>query len=714
MSPDLLTIIILLTGSLTALTFVYNWYRQLNRQIVAEPAILATAAKIKLGIHSFTKQQFTVSFIVLAIFFIIIAVMVALQFLDYWYVPFAVISGGSFSALTAYIGLMAGSKSNAITAHHTKYGINVAFKSALTGGSIMGFSVCGFALLDLAFWYSLIYFQHPEMSSYEVMDLITANIITFAFGASFMAFMARIAGGIYTKLADMAADIVGKGRFGWEEDDARNPATIADNVGDNVSDIAGMGQDLNESYVGGNAAAMEAGVQSIHAYNALFSSAILASVLVMLPLSISVLGIFASLIGLSVIQAKANNFRALLNSVRKGIYLTSALIILGSIPIVYYALGELKFILPVIIGLLTGNALAFLSEYYTSTSYKPVQMLARKTTGGHASVIIEGQALGMESVLFSAIILIAGMLASFFSVGGALSYELGIFGVSLAAVSMLSTLPITLTIDAFGPIADNAQGLLEMNHIDGERLEIGNNLDALGNTTAATGKGYAIGSAAFAAIALINALWHTIEKAMLKFDLPFHEIDLSINNIWLMSGLLIGSAMPWLFSSYLLRAVGNGALVLIKEIERQVRDLGIDIGLNVPDYERCVKIAVLTAQKYSIAPAIMVIVIPFLVAVIGGPAMLLSFLLSALFSAYCQAVFMSIAGGAWDNSKKLIESGLYGGKHSEAHLAAITGDMVGDPYKDTAGPSLNILIKLMVTFSILMSPLTMYLHYWLF
>lgn len=710
MEHEILNLLILVLGGLVSLTYVFSKQRWLNRQIVAEHGIENVAEKIRTGVRSFIRKQFSTAFAVIGIFFIFISWMVAKEFLNSWYTPFAVLSGAFFSALSAYFGLLAAVKANAVTAAFTKKGLNQAFRAALNGGSVMGFSVCGFGLLDLAFWYALIYFQHPDMPSYEMMEILTSTVITFAFGASFMAFMARVAGGIFTKSADSAADTVGKGEFGWEEDDVRNPATIADNVGDNVSDVAGMGQDLNESYVGGNVASMEAGFQAFHSYAAVFGVAIAASVLVMLPLAISTIGIIASMIGLYSIRAKDNSFKALLNAVRRGVYLTSVLIVLGSIPLIHYFFDNWNFVYAIIIGLVTGNALAFVSEYYTSSSYKPVLNLAKKAEGGHASIVVEGQALGMESVLSSALILVIGMVSAFYLVGYG-DYNLGIYGVSLAAVAMLSTLPITLTIDAFGPIADNAQGLLEMNKIDGERARIGNNLDALGNTTAATGKGYAIGSAAFAAIALINALWHTIESAMTRFNLPFLEIDLSINNIWIMSGLLIGGAVPWLFSSYLLRAVGNTAFILIKEIKRQVRELGINRGENSPDYQKCVTISLAAAQKYSIVPAFLVIVIPFIVALIGGPAMLLSFLLSALFSAFCKAVYMNNAGGAWDNAKKMIEAGFLGGKNTDAHRAAITGDMIGDPYKDTAGPALNILIKLMVTFSILMAPLTMYLHY---
>ncbi len=715
LSLENLNLLILVLASLTALSMVVIKKRWLNQQLVTDQGILLVSGHIRTATLSFIKRQYSTAGKVIFFIFLLLLFLAYEGFLTY-YTPFAVLSGAFFSALSAYLGMLAAVKANAITAYATKLGINKAFKAALNGGAVMGFSVCGFGLLDLAFWYGFIKFMNPAMPVEELMGIITQTIITFAFGASFMAFWARVSGGIFTKSADSAADTVGKGEYGLAEDDARNPATIADNVGDNANDVAGMGQDLNESYVGGNAASMEAAFYSHGSFVAYFGAAISVATLVMIPLAISALGVLASIIGLAAIRVNGHGFRELLFSVRRGVYLTSFLIALGSFFLSKYAIGNLSLFWPVVIGLLTGNGIAWVAEYYTSTNYRPVKKLAEKATGGYASVIVDGLALGKESVLVTALVLIGGMLGAFYVVGAG-DFNLGIYGVSLAAVAMLSTLPITLTIDAFGPIADNAQGLLEMNRIDGDRAKIGNDLDSLGNTTAATGKGYAIGSAAFAAIALINALQHVVERALINLRdvigfVP--EIDFSLNNIWVISGLILGTAVPWLFSSKLLRAVGNTAFIMIAEIHRQIKELGILEGKNPPDYQRCVDIATKAAQKYSIQPAILVIFIPTAVAILGGPGMLSAFLLAALVSSFAQAVYMSNAGGAWDNAKKMIEAGLYGGKNSSAHRAAIAGDMVGDPFKDTAGPSLNILIKLMVTLSILMAPLTMYLHYLFF
>lgn len=705
-----LNLLILVVAAITSLLMVVIKKNWLKHQEVKEPELVRISGYIKTGVLSFIKRQYTSSGKIIAVIFVTLLALAYFGFISF-YTPFAVLTGAFFSALSAYLGMTSAVRANAIMAHYTKKGLNPAFRVGLNSGAVMGFSVCGFGLLDLSIWYSLISLLSPDMPVNQLMEVITSTVITFAFGASFMAFMARVAGGIYTKAADFAADVVGKGEYGLAEDDPRNPATIADNVGDNASDIAGMGQDLNESYVGGNAAAMEAGYQSMIAYSTVFGVAISAAVLVMIPMAISAIGVFASIIGLASI--KASSYEGLLNSVRRGIYLTSILIAVGSVPVIWFSFHNMHLWWPILFGLLTGNAIAWIAEYFTSPGYRPVKRLAEKATGGHPSVVVDGISLGMESVLSTAIVLVIGMLAAFFLAGMG-DYSLGIYGVGLAAVAMLATLPITLTVDAFGPVADNGQGLLEMTGVEGERAKIGNSLDSLGNTTAATGKGYAIGSAAFAAIALINALWHTIHAALVKYGLPTDNISLDINNIWIVSGLILGVSVPWLFSSKLLRAVGNAAFIMIAEIKRQINTLGILEGKNPPDYQKCVDISVTAAQKYSIAPAMLVIFIPIIIAILGGPAMILAFLLGALASGFGQAVFMANSGGAWDNAKKLIEAGFHGGKNSPAHKAAITGDMVGDPFKDTAGPSLNILIKLMVTVSILTAPLTVWLHFLIF
>lgn len=705
-----LNLLILFVAALTSLSVLIMKSRWLRRQEVTEPELLKISAYIKSGVLSFLKRQYTSSGVIIGIVFLILLVLAYLDFISF-YTPFAVLTGAFFSALSAYFGMTAATRANAITAHQTKNGLNKGFKAALNGGAVMGFSVCGFVLLDLGLWYSTIYLLSPNMPANELMGVITSTVITFSFGSSFMAFMARVAGGIFTKAADFAADVVGKGEYGLEEDDARNPATIADNVGDNASDIAGMGQDLNESYASGNAASMEAGFAAHGNYALVYGTAITASILVMLPLAISAIGIFASIIGLLVI--KADDYDGLLKGVRRGIYLTSILTAIGAAIVISLVMPNLNLWFSVLFGLITGNAISYVAEYFTSANFKPVKKLAEKANDGHPSVIVEGISLGMRSVLVTALVLVIGMLAAFF-IGGGGDYQIGIYGVSLAAVAMLSTLPITLTVDAFGPIADNAQGLIEMTHLGSERAKIGNSLDSLGNTTAATGKGYAIGSAAFAAIALIGALWNVIEAAMTKQGIPSAIVTLDIRDIWIISGLILGAAVPWLFSAKLLKAVGDAASVMIHEVKRQIKDLNLLSGKNQPDYQKCVDISTRAAQHFSIAPALLVIFIPLVIAIIGGPAMIVAFLLATLASGFCQAVYMANAGGAWDNAKKYIESGMFGGKNSLAHKAAITGDMVGDPFKDTAGPSLNILIKLMVTVSILTAPVTVYLHYLIF
>ena len=692
-----LNLIILYSAAITSLLMMISKKFWIKKQEVLEPEILKISKDVHKGTISFLKRQYTSSAWVIGSAFFVLLFLAYKDFISF-YTPFAVLTGAFFSALSAYLGMTTATKANAVTAHYTKFGLNKSFRAALNGGAVMGFSVCGFILLDLALWYSIISAFSPNLPEAELMEVITSTIITFSFGASFMAFMARVAGGIFTKAADFAADMVGKGRYNLEEDDPRNPASKADMVGDNASDIAGMGQDLYESFGAGIAAAMQAG------------SMLLFSAFVMIPLSISALGIFASIIGLAMIRT--NNEEKLLGSIRRGIYSTSILIIAGSAFIIYFSTGSLTLVVPIIIGLLTGNGISWICEYYTSTDYKPVKLLAKKAEISHASVVLGGLSLGKKSVLPIALVLVVGMISSFYFAGFG-DYNLGIYGVSLAAVAMLSTLPITLTVDAFGPIADNAQGLIEMTGGNEKRKRIGNSLDALGNTTAATGKGYAIGSAALAAVALIGALSNTIQSALIKFNLPT-EINTDALNVLFLAGLLLGVAVPWLFSAKLLDAVNEASTVMINEIERQIEKLGILEGKNEPDYNKCIDISTKAAQHYSIVPAILVIVFPILIAILGGPTMIIAFLLGALFSGFCSAVKMSNAGGAWDNAKKYIEAGFLGGKNSPAHKAAITGDMVGDPYKDTAGPSLNILIKLMITVSILTCPVTMFLHYLIF
>ncbi|MGE5426050.1 MAG: sodium-translocating pyrophosphatase [Bacillota bacterium] len=735
---------IVMFASLLSLSVVVVKLKWLRRQEVLEPELVRLSGYIKTGVASFIRRMYLTSGKIIGGIFIFLLLLALSGWLNVL-TPWAVLSGAFFASLSSYFGMTAAARANKIVAYLTKFGLKAAFKGALNGGAVMGFSVCGFGLLDLAIWYLIIMWTSPQMGMYEQIEVLTSTVITFSFGASYIAFMARVSGGIYTKSADEAADTVGKGEFNLNEDDYRNPAVIADNTGDIASDVYGMGTDLNESFVGGNAASMEAGYQAaathvqvygvpsavssfhsteqiasnelgagaLQTNSTVFGLGMTAALLVMLPLAISALGILASLIGLYAIRVKDNSLKELLKSVRRGVYLSSLLVVIGSFFIVYYTFEDLGYFWSVVIGLVTGNAISFVSEYHTSASYKPVQRLAEKANGGHASVVIEGNALGMSSVLYTAIVLVAGMIASYF-VAGHGDYNLGLYGISLSAVSMLSTLPLTLTIDAFGPIADNAQGLLEMARIDGDRAVIGNNLDATGNTTAATGKGYAIGSAAFAAFVLVNALRHVINSVMIRHGIDASEVTYSIFDIWTISGIIIGVSVPWLFSARLLRAVGDTAVVMMNEIRRQFATMGILEGKSLPDYQKCIDISVKAAQKESRFPAFMVIFIPLIIGILGGPNMLLAYLLGALASGFGQAVFMANAGGAWDNAKKLIESGWYGGKNSPAHKAAITGDMNGDPYKDTAGPSLNILIKLMVTVSILAAPITIPLHFLVF
>jgi K(+)-stimulated pyrophosphate-energized sodium pump len=699
--------------SMLALFYVYlRWRQLLSNSGVVDPEMLKISSIIKKATQSFVRLQSLVSGRDIGIIVILLFIANYFGYISI-YTPFAVFTGAFFSAFAAYIGMMAACTANAIVASNTKYGILKAFSSAMQGGSVMGFIVVGFGLLDLSIWYAIIYYTNLDLPASEVSGLIVSTVITFAFGASYMAFRARVSGGIFTKSADSSADIVGKGEYKLDEDDPRNPAVIADNAGDNASDIAGMGQDLNESYVGGNAASMEAGLSLFQSSAITFGVMISIATLIKIPLAVSCIGVVASIIGLSIVKSKKADLKSLITSVRRGVYLASIIVIIGSFFLIRFTFDNLNFFWPIVIGILTGNAISFIAEYFTSASNKPTQKLAAKSKDGHASVIIEGHAIGYESAAYTIILVVVGIILSFVLSGGSLeNKEVGIYGLSLAAVAMLSILPITLTIDAFGPIADNAQGILEMRRIKGKRAEIANAMDSLGNTTAATGKGQAIGSAAFASLSLIWALDHIVKLSMTKYSLPINVLDPSLDNIYVITGLMLGVAVPFLFVSKLLRAVGDTASKLIKEIKDHI--VQIINGTEEPNYQRCVTIATKEAQKQSIFPGVMVIVIPTIIYVFGGPDMIKGFLLSSLAMSFGLAILQSNAGGAWDNAKKYIEAGNFGGKGSLAHEAAITGDMIGDPYKDTSGPSLNILIKLMITYSIMATPVLVNLHFAIF
>ncbi len=711
---EVLTNLVITAGtSVLALSYVLlRWRQLLSNSGIVEKEMFDLSSIIKEATQRFFRLQSLVSGRDIGIIVIILFIANYFGYISI-YTPFAVFTGALFSALAAYIGMMAACTANAIVASNTKFGILKTFVSAMQGGSVMGFIVTGFGLLDLSIWYCIIYYTNLDLPANEVSGLIVSTVITFAFGASYMAFRARVSGGIFTKSADSAADTVGKGEYKLEEDDPRNPAVIADNVGDNASDVAGMGQDLNESYVGGNAASMEAALSVFQSSAITFGIMISIATLIRIPLAVSSIGVVASIIGLSFVKTRKADMKSLISSVRRGVYIASALVIIGSFFLIYFTFDNLNFFWPIAIGIITGNAISFISEYFTSDSNKPTQKLASKSKDGHASVVIEGHAIGYESAAYTIVVVSIGMILSYVLSGGTLANkEPGIYGLSLAAVAMLSTLPITLTIDAFGPIADNAQGILEMRGIKGERAVIANAMDSLGNTTAATGKGYAIGSAAYASLSLIWALDHIIKLSLVKYSLPMNTLDPSLDNIFVIVGLMIGVATPFLFVSKLLRAVGDTASKLMKEIKDHI--VQIINGTEEPNYKKCVTIATKEAQKKSTFPGLMVIIIPTLVYVLGGPDMVKGFLLSSLTVGFGLAVLQANAGGAWDNAKKYVEAGNFGGKGSLAHEAAITGDMIGDPYKDTSGPSLNILIKLMITYSIMTTPILLNLHFAIF
>jgi len=576
----------------------------------------------------------------------------------------------------------------------------------------MGFTVVGLGLLDLSIWFALLryVFYTPDSAAvYHLIaqakangivmtadaaqiQLISSAMLTFGMGASSMALFARVGGGIFTKAADVGADLVGKVEAGIPEDDPRNPAVIADNVGDNVGDVAGMGADLYESYVGSIVATIALAVAA--GYN--FGGALV-------PMLMAALGTTASLIGTFFVRCGERvDQKSLLRALRKGTYISSGIIILASFPVIYFSLDcahypeRIGVYFAVLAGLLAGVAIGYITEYYTSDSYKPTRELASASLTGPATIIIGGISLGMLSTLLPVIIAGIAILISFYASGGAHNFNQGLFGVSIAAVGMLSTLGITLATDAYGPVADNAGGIAEMSHLPKEVRERTDALDALGNTTAATGKGFAIGSAALTALALIVAYIDEI-----KIIAPDFNLNLSLTNPPLLVGLFIGVMLPFLFSSMTMKAVGRAAQNIVKEVRRQFKEItGLMEGTADPDYSTCVDICTRGAQKEMILPALSGIISPLIVGLILGVNGVAGMLAGATASGFVLAVMMANCGGAWDNAKKHIEGGNFGGKKSESHKAAVVGDTVGDPFKDTSGPSINILIKLLSMVSI--------------
>lgn len=664
-------------GAVISLLFALFLTHRIRGYSTGTERMTQLSAAIKRSAQVYLKRQY----LGVSIFFsIMFAVLITLRYLGLVnpFVPYAFITGGFFSALSGFIGMSIATSSNARTAFAASESLNKGLRVAFSAGGVMGFTVVGLGLLDMSFWYFLLtYAFHLDVQA------VASAMLTFGMGASCMALFARVGGGIFTKAADVGADLVGKVEAGIPEDDPRNPAVIADNVGDNVGDVAGMGADLYESYVG-----------SIVSSTALAVAAGLGVRGVMIPMVMAAIGIVASIVGTFFVRSGEQlDQKALLAALRKGIYVSSTIIVVVAFALVWFVLGKehIGIFFAIVTGLTSGILIGQFTEYNTSDSYIPTQRVASAATTGPATVIISGIALGMKSTLVPILIIGTSVLTSFYVAGGSTSFNLGLFGIGLSAVGMLSTLGITLATDAYGPVADNAGGIAQMSNMDPEVRRRTDALDSLGNTTAATGKGFAIGSAALTSLALLASFMHEVQ-----LNNPSYSITLDIMNPATLTGLFIGGALPFLFSSMTMSAVGRAAQSVVIEVRRQFREItGIMEHKVEPNYASCVDICTKSAQREMVLPALTAIAFPIVTGLLLGPYAVAALLAGATVSGFVLAIMMSNAGGTWDNAKKYIESGNHLGKGSDAHKAAIVGDTVGDPFKDTAGPSINILIKLL-------------------
>lgn len=717
-------------ASLLALALAGYFYRQMKQESEGTPTMARIASYVRKGAMSYLKQQYkivTLVFIGLAALFAIMAYGFNLQ--NHW-VPVAFLTGGFFSGLSGYLGMKTATYASARTANAARNSLNKGLKVAFRSGAVMGLVVVGLGLFDISFWYLLLDFCIPEdaLNPTAKLCVITTTMLTFGMGASTQALFARVGGGIYTKAADVGADLVGKVEAGIPEDDPRNPATIADNVGDNVGDVAGMGADLYESYCGSilATAALGAAAYIGTGDTAMQFKAVIA------PMLIAAVGIILSIIGIFAVRTKENaGMRELLKALSTGTNLSAGLIVIATFSILWVLQIDnwLYISLAVVIGLIVGIVIGQSTEFYTSQSYKPTQKLAESGKTGPATVIISGIGLGMVSTTIPVIAVVAGIILSYWLASGFdfTNISMGLYGIGIAAVGMLSTLGITLATDAYGPIADNAGGNAEMSGLGAEVRKRTDALDSLGNTTAATGKGFAIGSAALTGLALLASYIEEIRIGLERIgttvlELPngvvvmIHEAgftdfmmfyDVTLMNPKVLSGMFIGSMMAFLFCGLTMNAVGRAAARMVEEVRRQFREIkGILEGKTEPDYARCVQISTLGAQKEMVFPSLLAIIAPIVTGLLFGVPGVIGLLIGGLSSGFILAIFMANSGGAWDNAKKYVEEGNFGGKGSEVHRATVVGDTVGDPFKDTSGPSLNILIKLMSMVAIVMAGLT--------
>lgn len=717
-------------ASVVALGMAWFFFRSMMKEDEGTDRMKEIATHVRKGAMAYLKQQYkvvTIVFVVLAIVFAFMAYVLKVQ--NPW-VPFAFLTGGLFSGLAGFFGMKTATYASARTAHGARTGLDKGLKIAFRSGAVMGLVVVGLGLLDIAIWFVVLNAVYAGEAT--ALVTITTTMLTFGMGASTQALFARVGGGIYTKAADVGADLVGKVEANIPEDDPRNPATIADNVGDNVGDVAGMGADLYESYCGSILSTAALGATAFAMNGDMQLRAVIA------PMVIAAIGIFLSLIGIYLVRTKEGaSMKDLLHSLGLGTNVSAGLIAVSTF-IILYLLGIENWLglsFSVISGLVAGVIIGQATEYYTSQSYRPTQKIAEASETGPATVIIKGIGTGMISTMVPVVTISVAIMLSYLCANGfdmslsAKSISVGLYGIGIAAVGMLSTLGITLATDAYGPIADNAGGNAEMSGLGQEVRERTDALDALGNTTAATGKGFAIGSAALTALALLASYIEEIKIAMIRavengkqyvdaagniFDpsnattidfINFFQVNLI--NPKVLVGAFLGAMAAFLFCGLTMGAVGRAAESMVQEVRRQFREIkGILEGKATPDYGRCVEISTRSAQREMIIPSLLAIIIPIVVGLVLGVAGVLGLLTGGLAAGFTLAVFMSNSGGAWDNAKKMIEEGNFGGKGSENHKATVVGDTVGDPFKDTSGPSLNILIKLMSMVSIVMVGLT--------
>lgn len=717
-------------ASVCALAMAWYFFRYMMKEDEGTVRMKEIAGYVRIGAMAYLKQQYKVVALIFVILCLLFAFMAYVLHVQNPWVPFAFLTGGIFSGLCGFFGMKTATYASARTANAVRNSLDRGLRIAFRSGAVMGLVVVGLGLLDIALWFILLSaFYEGENTA---LVTITTTMLTFGMGASTQALFARVGGGIYTKAADVGADLVGKVEADIPEDDPRNPATIADNVGDNVGDVAGMGADLYESYCGSILSTAALGATAFALNGDMQLKAVIA------PMLIAAVGIFLSLAGIFMVRTKEGaTMKDLLHSLSLGTNVSACLIAVATFVILYFLDIEnwIGVSFSVISGLAAGVIIGAATEYYTSQSYKPTKSIAKASETGSATVIIKGIGTGMISTMVPVVTISVAIIASYLCANGfdmsmsSASISKGLYGIGIAAVGMLSTLGITLATDAYGPIADNAGGNAEMSGLDPEVRKRTDALDALGNTTAATGKGFAIGSAALTALALLASYIEEIkinmsravaegkvfidnmgdafnpDNAGLLDMIDFFQVNLMNPNV--LVGVFVGAMAAFMFSGITMGAVGRAAGAMVEEVRRQFREIkGILDGKATPDYDRCIKISTRSALREMILPSILAIVIPVIVGMVLGVAGVLGLLVGGMSTGFTLAVFMANSGGAWDNAKKMIEEGSFGGKGSPCHKAAVVGDTVGDPFKDTSGPSLNILIKLMSMVSIVMAGLT--------